>query len=1144
MCTFGLLSYTGKNRMLKEKSKLYDAPERERALDITQSFIVQAPAGSGKTELLIQRILHLLCYVKRPEEILAITFTKKAANEMRLRLIQAFKLAKKECPNILHLQKTWQLAKKVLERDEERSWGLLKNPNQLNLQTIDSLCSYLTRQLPLLSQFGALPAINTQPKVLYEKAIDGLLAHLDQEYPWKKKLEHLILHLDNDLPQLKSLLTTLLAKRDQWKPYLHYANNPKLAKLQLENYIQTFVEEKINNVAQLFPQYLLRRVSEIAFDCSHNLNAAGLDNFLNSFNDGLPPKANIGDLAKWVGISRLLLTKGEHTIRKQVTKNEGFRSPSSCQNKDEKSKITLLKNEFIQILNQLEGDELLRESLGFFQRLPKLHYSDHDWKTLHSLLEILKVLLAELRLTFVENGQIDFIENAEAALLALGDEEHPTNLTLALDYQFKHILIDEFQDTSITQYQLLKKLIGGWENNDGRTLFIVGDPMQSIYRFREAEVGLFIKIWQEGIGHFKLNRLNLSVNFRSTNTIVEWNNQHFAKIFPTHDLISDGAVAFSKSTTPDNSQDHNTYVQIYSCDKSDSSQAMLLAEKIKDLQQASSSQTIAILVRARSHIQTIIAALKQEGITFAASEIDNLYTKQSIKDLLSLTNALTDLSNKPAWCALLRCPWCGFTLNDLLTLTSREEDQFIWYQLLNPDAVKQLSAHAQKQVARIVPILQDKIIERDRSSLAEIIETTWMLLGGPACLSIDTTKEDTDFFFSLLANFDLINYSDSYFLDLIKNSYTAGTKFSSHIVIMTIHAAKGLEFDTVIIPHLEKTMPHQDKELLAWLEYPLHNQNTGLLLAPLQAPFEEMNFLHQLIYQQQKTKLLYEADRLLYVAATRARKRLILTFSIDENEKIPSNSLLQKIWPQIKDECTPISQFNSEKLITQKSTKILKRLANDWENPLGYQPKTTALHHAKLGFSLKDDSKRIIGNIIHLLLQAIGNKGIAWWQALQSAAKERIILANLKMTHISTDEEITCKTILDHVAKVIDDPVGQWILAPYAICANEYAISVNNEGKNNYIIDRTFVDENDIRWIIDYKTMLVDIQNKESYATYLMQLEQYYDAFRLVEDREIKLGLYFTSVPVFYEHCHQRFRSDDMNAQNDSSSGVFIAETL
>jgi ATP-dependent helicase/nuclease subunit A len=108
--------------------------------------------------------------------------------------------------------------------------------------------------------------------------------------------------------------------------------------------------------------------------------------------------------------------------------------------------------------------------------------------------------LASLWLAFQEGGEVDFIEIAARASLALGDDEAPTDLAQALDYRISHLLVDEFQDTSPVQVELLEQLTRGWLPDDGRTLFVVGDPMQSIYRFRKADVGLFLRVRQRGIG--------------------------------------------------------------------------------------------------------------------------------------------------------------------------------------------------------------------------------------------------------------------------------------------------------------------------------------------------------------------------------------------------------------------------------------------------------------------------------------------------------------------------------------------------------------------------------------------------------------------------------------------------------------------
>ena len=120
-----------------------DAAERARALDVTKSFIVQAPAGSGKTGLLVLRFLALLALVKNPEAVLAITFTRKAAGEMRRRIVDALVEASTtdSPPEKDFERERWQRARAVLERDAAEDWGLLHSPSRLQVFTIDSFCS-------------------------------------------------------------------------------------------------------------------------------------------------------------------------------------------------------------------------------------------------------------------------------------------------------------------------------------------------------------------------------------------------------------------------------------------------------------------------------------------------------------------------------------------------------------------------------------------------------------------------------------------------------------------------------------------------------------------------------------------------------------------------------------------------------------------------------------------------------------------------------------------------------------------------------------------------------------------------------------------------------------------------------------------
>src|ERR1035441_1580500 len=158
-----------------------DAEQRRRALDPERSFLVQAPAGSGKTELLNQRFLSLLARVDQPEAVLAITFTKKAAGEMRTRIVKALRDSAGPRPAEGHKALTWELARAVQERSAATGWDLFSNPARLRIRTIDSLCAGLTRQMPWLSRMGAPPEIVEAPGELYVEAARRTIELLETE---------------------------------------------------------------------------------------------------------------------------------------------------------------------------------------------------------------------------------------------------------------------------------------------------------------------------------------------------------------------------------------------------------------------------------------------------------------------------------------------------------------------------------------------------------------------------------------------------------------------------------------------------------------------------------------------------------------------------------------------------------------------------------------------------------------------------------------------------------------------------------------------------------------------------------------------------------------------------------------------------
>ncbi len=1115
---------------------LTDEPQRERALNTIKSFIVQAPAGSGKTELLTRRFLKLLSCVNHPEEILAITFTKKSAAEMRDRIITALEKAHSSPePESLHAKTTWKLAQKALKNAQEKSWNLLANPNRLRIQTIDSLNAGLARQLPTLSHFGAALQIADDPFFLYQEAVYEFLSHLEENVAWANTIEKLLWHMDNDLNKLASLLIKMLQKRDQWLPYITLNASDPLLRKKLEENLAAIVYDSLQNLQQQFPTSESNELLFLARFAAQNLIRAQIKSPI-CYCEHLEfiPGLNLHDKETWLGLAKLFLTE-DLNWRKRIDKSIGFPSPSEASNPAEKEDLKNAKIRMATLIEKLSTYPKFYAALEELVNLPNPSYQDKQWDILSSLHEILQIVVAQLKVVFQQYGKVDYIENSHAALLALGNDENPTDLALALDYKIHHILVDEFQDTSNNQFRLLEKLIAGWQENDGRTLFLVGDPMQSIYRFREAEVGLFIRAREQGIKQIRLESLSLSVNFRSTPGIVNWINQHFKSVLPAYDNIVTGAISFSASSSSANNENNIDSTFLHPCiNASDTEQANKVLSIIQQTQKDYPTDKIAILVRSRAHLDVIIPLLKKAKLAYQAIDIDSLISSPVIQDLMALTKALLHPANRIAWLAILRAPWCGLTLNDLLIISQHHREQTILDRLKNSTLINEISADGQERLTRITPILTHQTAERRRLGLRPWVETTWQLLGGPACTNQLSDLNDAATFFKLLEKID--EGSDLANLDYLDEAVAKLFASSHHqadalLQIMTIHNAKGLEFDTVILPYLEARTPHDEKQLLLWIEQAKLNQDSQLLLAPVHATGDDNDSIYDYIRRQQATKSEHEIGRLLYVAATRAKKLLHLCFSlqtkINSNDiQTPAYGLLQKLWPSIKNNITEsITTTNHSQLLSPtKPKRLLNRLPNNWQN--SYQEKTTntALHHRAKGFLLIDNHPKYLGIVIHQILENICKYNTGWWTTQKEPTQLNYINKHLLQLGMLPHYIDTANIIVGRaIENTLNDKMGQWILHNHSEAKNEFKITALIDNiPQQFIIDRTFIDEQGTRWIIDYKSSSPSSSDLPTFLAaeqkkYESQMQVYHQALQALDSRPIRLGLYFPLVPTWHE---------------------------
>jgi ATP-dependent exoDNAse (exonuclease V) beta subunit len=247
-----------------------DKANRLRALDPRESFLVQAPAGSGKTELLIQRYLALLARVDAPHRVVAMTFTRKAASEMRERVIGALRDGRDDVPiESDHQRATRALAKAVLVHGDALGWSLLEHPAALAIFTIDALSGTLARQAPITSRLGAAPRVIERAEALYAEAARNSLTEAD---PADERWRVLLAHLDNNAQQVVALIAAMLAKREQWLPHVVGKDSDKL-RAQIESVLRAEIDAELSAAHAAFDTPTLNALARCAGQAAEYLRA-------------------------------------------------------------------------------------------------------------------------------------------------------------------------------------------------------------------------------------------------------------------------------------------------------------------------------------------------------------------------------------------------------------------------------------------------------------------------------------------------------------------------------------------------------------------------------------------------------------------------------------------------------------------------------------------------------------------------------------------------------------------------------------------------------------------------------------------------------------------------------------------------------
>ncbi len=1176
-----------------------DAAVRAAAIDTSRSILVQAPAGAGKTGLLTQRFLALLSEVEEPEQILAITFTRAATAEMRGRILGALERAQGQPDAQPGEDEALPLARRALAHSERLGWRLLEQPHRLDVQTIDSLCLRLAHGQPLLARLGGALAPLEDADALYATAARRTVAQLGRgrDSALEDALATLLLRRDNDLLEVERLLARMLARRDAWLSALPLRFDADVdwdaVRQSLE---EPFARENRTVLTQLCET--AGRWPEIATELSALGRYAGshADREVEPCTEGKPDPRLLAQLSRlpgpdqrghWLALADLLLT-GKDEWRKSWTVTNGFPAPGNGPGREERRDW---KDRMGRCSEQLQAHALgaqLQALLCRVRSLPAPRYSDDQWQTLMAVLRVLRRAAAELRLLFAENNAVDFVEIAQSAQAVLEDEASMRGLLESERKQ--HLLIDEFQDTSRSQYRLVAELLREWQPGDGRSVFVVGDPLQSIYSFRQAEVALFHEARTQGLPcgedrRHPCHTLQLTHNFRSHAELVGQMNDRFHRVFASSGMDTFvPANAFWQPQTQPSFQLHPCFVDCEEQGEPAREEAAQVVQVLQaELPQVAAAQArgdkeyrVAVLVRSRTHLATILPALRAAGLAYRAVELEPLADRPEVHDLLMLLRALLHPADRVAWLTVLRAPWCGLLLADLHRL-SGEDDPAVQRRAV-PELIEAraglLSPDGQARLGRTWKVLQaalqTRYSEGNHLSLAAWVERAWMALDGPACLGPDA-RENAEAFLQLLDDLQPSGVEvlrGDFAARLAKLCAAPDPSVSERfgVQVMTIHKSKGLGFEVVLLPGLHRKPRADGTELVAMLQRNRAEDETDarnsaevgmeLLLAPIGSREDpEQDRTYRWVMAERRKRDADERKRLFYVACTRARVRLHLfaTAEVKDGQlRRPDEcSLLQAAWPALEEELAArlpaaglqlaASGYAAEAAPATAKQATIVRLPSDWTPQPG--PADVAWANPSGGrkalFTRTEGSlaARARGTAMHALLErltllAAGNSRAGALHASRSTL-ENLAVRILREHAVSpAGMSATARELAGQALAAATSDMGWWLLKPHpgALAESTWQVWDRDEALRTLRVDRSFIageqagqDGESCQWIVDYKTgapagQLTDPGDRAAWLAgqqekWRAQLEAYGTAFG--NARPLRYGLFFPELLEF-----------------------------
>lgn len=1131
-----------------------DQRARQTALDPSQSFIVQAPAGSGKTELLIQRLLAVLAQAEHPSEVLAITFTNKAAGEMRDRLHGALISAQQPDGGNLSAveQSRRELAIKVLARDSEKQWKLLDRPDSLMIDTFDAFCARIAARAPLrlVAASAALAPVAESLNSAYREAARSALFDTDIG----REGMTLLTLAANRVDEVVGLIADLLARRAQWLGEAIDTSDEAVARLSA-----TLAAEVQRGIAAVGDAYNRLHGDDIRAIASYTAEtfavarrAAAEVQERERLAQAWPPDLSDDGLTLWRSFADMIFTSGgELRKARGINVSAGFpRDADAAYDAISRTQRNEMKVRMQALLDELANEPAFVSALARTKHLPTATALAEHERALKATLVVLRQAAAYLLLSLRDRGVTDFSGVLLAALDALRNSRE--EVLAGLDASLRHVLVDEVQDTNPAQFELLQLLAIDWSPGDGRTLFLVGDPMQSIYGFRDADVSLFLRAQAQGIAGIRLNRLTLTANYRSQPVIVDWVNSELSRVFalPDEGASSDAArVEFVPAVATRVTTRQAEWAAECPCvDAQD--EAQQIADAIAHLRLDEPESSIAILVRSRAHATDLIAQLVDRQMPFTAREFANWSAREVIRDLLSLTFAITQPDDRLALFSVLRSPWVGCrlaTLSALATFLDDEGGSAPACHALRADQPWQ-SVLDDDQRARVAHAAAAFAVAQARawlSPLAERVEAVWHALGGPAWCPTAGARLEADGFFAWLGTISVggalpPRHEVMRLLDGERQSFSsaagaaAAAAKAGTIEVLTIHKAKGLEWDHVFLIGTDRPVRGDARDLAQWrfMTSPADPHQRSVLIAARDTRRKTEGSVYDFVSRHRTAARLAESKRLLYVAATRAKRTL--TVSRCNTAKTPPGQSFAALLGYAADSTLPPAPVVADKrLVLAASLRCGPTPTPMGTDAIAWPAYRADRDDAEIAVPAEHRNARAEGIVGHLLFEGLS----LVMTAMAAGAAAGPFAPNIKATERAL---IDAGAVADDAA-AIATRLATWFTgahqrrtmqfvfaADHRQAANEWTLPfiAGTPDREVLRVDRSFVTRDGLRWVVDFKfaepAPATDVETwlQAQAETYRPQLRQYAARLAALDGlpmAEVRTALYFPWIDRMHE---------------------------